>query len=266
MGDHPASRGASPAHRRASTLRPERWDVRRFATLDSTNRWLLDRARAGAPPGLVAVADHQEAGRGRRGRTWTAPAGSSLLASVLLAPDVPAGELHVVTMRVALALSDALGSSAGVRAELKWPNDLVVGDRKIAGLLAEADIGGASVRAVVVGFGCNLTQTTFPVELQETATSVVLEAGASPSRDELLASVLSNLDERLGASSDSIRHAYRDRLATLGREVRVELDGRTVAGLARDIDASGRLVVEGSLGEVEVVSVGDVVHLRPAGG
>ena len=166
-------------------------------------------------------------------------------------------------MRVALALADALESTAHLTAELKWPNDLVVGDRKLAGLLTEADVVGASVRAVVVGFGCNLTQTVFPDELAGIATSVALETGSAPERDELLDRVLAHLDLRLEAPSGSIRDDYRERLATLGREVRVELDDRVVAGLARDVDDAGRLLVEHAVGEIVAVAVGDVVHVRP---
>jgi len=264
MGDHPASRDTPSPPPDPPGLHPQRWVVHRFSTIDSTNRWLLDEARAGAPAGVVAVADHQGAGRGRRGRTWSAPAGSSLLASVLLRPDVAGGDLHVVTMRVALALTDALRIAAGVAADLKWPNDLVVGERKIAGLLAEADITGTSVRAVVVGFGVNLAQRAFPVELAANATSVMLETGSAPRPDVLLDRVLRELDVRLASSSDSIRADYRERLATLGRDVRVELDAGVVTGRARDVDARGRLLVERGDGEVVAVAAGDVVHLRPA--
>jgi BirA family biotin operon repressor/biotin-[acetyl-CoA-carboxylase] ligase len=245
-------------------LRPERWTVQWFASLDSTNGWLLAQARDGAPAGLVAVADHQAAGRGRRGRSWQAPPGTSLLVSLLLRPQVAPDGLHVVTMRVALALADVLETSGRVKARLKWPNDLVVGDRKIAGLLTEADIWGASVRAVVVGAGCNLGQTAFPADLADRATSVALETGRAPDRDALLDGLLERLDARLGASSAAITADYREHLSTLGREVRVELDDRVIAGRACDVDDQGRLLVEQRPGEIVAVSVGDVVHLRPA--
>ena len=114
-----------------------RWRVRHFALIDSTNRYLLDEARAGAESGLVAVADHQTAGRGRFDRRWEAPPGSSLLVSVLLRP-VPVDAGHRAMTATALALADAVEAVAGFAPELKWPNDLVVGDRKLAGLLAES--------------------------------------------------------------------------------------------------------------------------------
>jgi BirA family transcriptional regulator, biotin operon repressor / biotin---[acetyl-CoA-carboxylase] ligase len=233
-----------------------------FPTLDSTNRWLMDRARTGAPAGLVAVADHQHAGRGRRGRAWEAAPGSSLLVSVLLRPQIEPELLHVVTMRVALAIADALEAVAELHVQLKWPNDVVVGPRKLAGLLAEADIAGGSVLALVVGVGCNLAQTEFPDELAATATSVALETGVAPERDALLDGVLERLDARLDAPLDVIRADYRTRLSTIGRDVRVELEDGVITGRATDVDRDGRLLVEQDDGLVAAVSVGDVVHLR----
>ena len=133
--------------------------IRRFAEIDSTNRYLLDQARAGAAEGVVAVADYQSAGRGRLGRRWEAPPGSNLLASVLLRPALAADELHLCTVAVALAAVAACERGAGVAAELKWPNDLMVGGRKLAGILAEAlprGPGGRRATVVVVGLGLNV--------------------------------------------------------------------------------------------------------------
>jgi BirA family biotin operon repressor/biotin-[acetyl-CoA-carboxylase] ligase len=236
--------------------------VQWFSTLDSTNRWLLDEARGGAPAGLVAVADHQSAGRGRRGRAWESTPGASLLVSVLLRPRIEPEALHLVTMRVALAFADALESAARLAVQLKWPNDLVVGERKLAGLLAEAEIVGGSVGAVVVGVGCNVAQTTFPPELAPTATSVALETGVAPEREALLDTVLERLDARLDAPPDSICTDYRTRLSTLDRDVRIELDEHVIEGRAFDIDEQGRLLVTQPGDGVVAVAVGDVVHLR----
>jgi len=152
-------------------------DIRRFTELDSTNRYLLDEARLGEPEGVVAVADFQTRGRGRLGRSWVAPAGASLLASILLRPPLPASAAHLVTMSCALAAADAVATVAGVTARLKWPNDLVVDDRKLAGLLAEALLDGGDLDALVVGMGLNVNWTAFPAELQATATACNLECG-----------------------------------------------------------------------------------------
>jgi BirA family transcriptional regulator, biotin operon repressor / biotin---[acetyl-CoA-carboxylase] ligase len=249
MGDAPASPGL-------------RWQVRRFAEIDSTNRYALDEARAGTPAGLVVVADHQQAGRGRRGRVWSAPPGSSLLVSVLLRPPLAADEVHVVTMAAALALVDAVRVVAGVDADLKWPNDLLVHDRKLAGLLAEADISAAgAVRAVVVGVGCNVRWDGYPPELEDTATACDREAGRPVDRAALLDAFLTHLTARL-ETLDVVPGDYRDRLATIGRRVRVELTEETFDGVATGVDDHGRLVVEPDTGPPVSVAAGDVVHLR----
>ncbi|HEY5014970.1 MAG TPA: biotin--[acetyl-CoA-carboxylase] ligase, partial [Acidimicrobiia bacterium] len=166
-------------------------EVRWFASLDSTNRYLATEAQAGAAPGLVAVADEQTAGRGRLGRTWIAPPGASLLASVLLAGDAPPDERHLALVVAALAAIDAVDDHCGFRPRLKWPNDLVVDDRKLAGLLAEALPGGE----IVVGMGLNVDWATFPTEIEATATACNREGRAVP-RDELLVAWLRRLDRR----------------------------------------------------------------------
>jgi BirA family biotin operon repressor/biotin-[acetyl-CoA-carboxylase] ligase len=259
MGDRSATWGVAG---------PGGWTVRRFETIDSTNRWVLEAARAGAPEGLVAVADHQAAGRGRRGRAWDAPPGSSLLVSLLLrpeswAPPLAADRVHVLIMATGLALVDAVGAVAGVDAQLKWPNDLVVGDRKLAGLLAQAEVSGTGEpRVVVVGAGCNVSQDAFPAHLAATATSCELEAGHAVDREALLMVFLDELTRRF-ASLEQVAVDYRARLGTLGRAVRVDLGDDAIDGIAVDVDAVGRLEVERSDGSRVTVAVGDVVHLRP---
>jgi BirA family biotin operon repressor/biotin-[acetyl-CoA-carboxylase] ligase len=249
MGDAAASPGV-------------RWRLLRFDEIDSTNRYALDEARAGTAAGLVVVADHQGAGRGRRGRTWTAPPGSSLLVSVLLRPRLDADQVHLVTMAAALALVDAVRLVAGVDAALKWPNDLLVGERKLAGLLAEADITGSGVvRAVVIGVGCNVSWDGFPSDFEDTATACDREAGRHVERAALLDAFLEQLGARL-ETLDSVPRDYRARLATIGRRVRVELTDGALEGVATGVDDRGCLVVQPSTGSPVTVAAGDVVHLR----
>jgi BirA family biotin operon repressor/biotin-[acetyl-CoA-carboxylase] ligase len=243
--------------------RRSRWDVRHLASIDSTNRYVLDEARAGAPHGLVAVADHQTAGRGRLGRTWEAAPGSSLLVSVLLRPELPVDRLALLTLATGLALADALATEAGVTAGLKWPNDLVVDDKKLAGLLAEADVDAGAARAVVIGAGCNLTADAFPPELAAQATAVEVETGRTVDRDAFLAAFLGALAGRLDALHTVLDDA-RARSATLGRRVRIELPGDGVLeGEATELAPDGALRVRDDDGHEHVVAVGDVVHLRP---
>jgi BirA family biotin operon repressor/biotin-[acetyl-CoA-carboxylase] ligase len=257
------------------------WEVRRFERLGSTNEYLLAEARAGAPEGLVAVADYQSAGRGRLGRRWEAPPGRSLLASVLLRPVMPVEGLFCCTASVALAAADACVAVAGVAPLIKWPNDLVVGDRKLAGVLAEweaaAPGGPPRSLAVVVGIGCNLD---WPGPDPTAGTSLADHAapGAGPVRaDGLLHALLGFLGPRVTALGSEGGRAglvdeLRQRSATLGRRVRVErvpVSGARTApdalvGTASDLTPAGHLLLETATGPVEVTA-GDVVHLRDQG-
>jgi BirA family biotin operon repressor/biotin-[acetyl-CoA-carboxylase] ligase len=269
-------------------------DVRWVAETGSTNADALALARDGAPEGIVIVADHQTAGRGRRSRTWVAPPGGSLLVSVLLRPRAPVAD--ATTMAAALAMAEAVADTTGVDARLKWPNDLVVDDRKLAGVLAEADWpAGSAISAgykqppaharavVVVGIGLNVAwPAELPPELDEVAdraTSLDRLCGDGPAgsdvaearRRALLAAYLRRLDHRYGQLARgtdetvaALRAAWRDRSATLGRRVRVDLGTSDVEGTAVDVTGDGHLVVETAAGERRTLAVGDVVHLRPA--
>jgi BirA family biotin operon repressor/biotin-[acetyl-CoA-carboxylase] ligase len=207
-------------------------DVRWFPEIDSTNRFAADAARAGAADGLVVGADHQTAGRGRRGRTWESPAGSGLLVSLVLRPVPP-----LVTLAAGLAAAEACEQVAGVATTLKWPNDVLLDGRKVGGILSEL-VGDAAV----VGLGLNLTW----------APAGAAWLGPDVDRDELLAAYLAGLDQPA-----DVLARYRQRCATIGRRVRVELPGETVEGVAEAVDDEGRLVVDG-----RKITAGDVLHLR----
>ena len=229
--------------------------MRRLAEIDSTNRYVLDQARSGAAEGLVAVADHQRAGRGRLGRAWVAPAGSSLLVSVLFRPRIGADRLHLVTAAVALAACDACEAEVGFRPALKWPNDLMAGEAKLAGVLAEAELP-----AVVVGMGLNVNWQEPPAGLAGRAVSLSQVAGHPVDSEALLDHFLRFLARRSSNWSE-VGPEYRRRCATVGRLVRVELSGETATGTAVDVDDDGRLVVDVD-GRRWRCASGDVVHVR----
>jgi len=243
-----------------------RWRVSHFDELDSTNRWALDRAREGAAEGLVVVADHQTAGRGRLDRTWEARPGSSLLVSVVLhagAAGNPGadtlGEIHRAVSAVAVALTRAVRDVAGVDAGIKWPNDIVVADRKLAGILAEREGD-----ALVVGVGVNVNWDAFPPELADTATACNREAGHPIDRDALLDGFLRHLGTALDDPVATER-SHRDLLVTIGRRVRVSLTrGDPIEGQAVGLGVLGELEVRDDDGKVHAVTTGDVIHLRPA--
>jgi BirA family transcriptional regulator, biotin operon repressor / biotin---[acetyl-CoA-carboxylase] ligase len=247
-----------PAPARISEL--GRWRIHHFVALDSTNRYLLETARGSAPDGLVAVADVQTAGRGRLDRRWEAPSGSSLLVSVLLRPGTGDGgpDAGRAVMAAGIALARAVDRVAGVAVGLKWPNDLVAGDRKLAGILAEREGD-----ALVVGAGCNVNWESFPPELAATATACNLEAGRAVDREALLEAYLQALAAALDGG-DAILDAYRERLTTLGRRVRVERPGGDhLIGTATAVADDGTLHVLDDDGVDHTVIAADVIHLRP---
>jgi BirA family biotin operon repressor/biotin-[acetyl-CoA-carboxylase] ligase len=234
--------------------------VLRVSATGSTNADLAAWARSGrVAAGTVLVAGAQTAGRGRLGRTWTSPPGTGLLVSVLVRPDVAVHRWTWLPLLTGLALAEAVDiAAAPVRPDLKWPNDLLVGPRKLAGVLVES-VDDAAV------LGCGLNVATDPADLPDGATSLAAE-GAVVSREDLLDALLAvlarRLDEWTAADGDpsagGLRAAYLARCATLGRPVRVALpDGATRQGTASGVDAEGRLVVAGT-----AYGAGDVVHLR----
>ncbi|MCW2882851.1 MAG: biotin--acetyl-CoA-carboxylase ligase [Sphaerisporangium sp.] len=232
----------------------------------STNADLAQAARDGAREGAVLIAELQLAGRGRLGRVWTAPSRAGLTFSLLLRPEVPPARQGWVTLLVALAAASAVRRVAGVEVRLKWPNDLLVGERKLAGVLAERVEG-----AVVVGMGLNVSVRAEELPVT-TATSLAIENAESTDRDPLIRAVLREIETHyrdwVAAEGDAdacgLRAAYTAMSATIGQEVRVELPGeRLLAGVATAVDGSGHLVVR-SGGDDHALSVGDVVHVRAA--
>jgi len=254
------------------------------ASTGSTNADLLARASAdaAAPEGQVLVAEEQTAGRGRLGRTWTSAPDASLTFSVLLRPaTVPASRRAWLALVAGVAAASAVHTvtggtvtrgtvNGGVDAVLKWPNDVLVGERKLAGILAEQSPDGA---AVVVGIGINVATSAdaLPVSPAGLPATSLLAEGASITREELLLEVLRHFERwyvAFRSDPDPVRtgllDAYRPLCATLGRQVRVELPvGRFMTGVARDIDPDGRLLVADEAGgPPTAISAGDVVHVR----
>ena len=201
-------------------------------------------------------------------RTWEAPPGSALLLSVLLRPDLLPTHVHSTTMTAAVAACDACEEVAGFRPQLKWPNDIVVEDRKLAGLLAEAELRGDAVDAVVVGMGFNVNWERPPPGLEDIAIAASQVAGDPVDRELLLRHFLDRFEEHYSALVEpggwrGTLLNYRRSSSTLGKDVRVELPGETFTGKAMEITGEGHLLVKTPGGEVRRVPAGDVVHLRP---
>ena len=237
----------------------------------STNQVAAERARAGAEEGLVVVADHQTAGRGRLDRTWETPPGTAVTFSMLLRPSVPPATWPWLPLLTGHTVAKALRAE-GYDARVKWPNDVLVDERKVAGILVErVDTPDGAAAVVGVGVNVGLTEDELPVP---TATSLAIEAGDSdgvPSRDSVLLDVVAAIREgydtwQVGGDGAAARLAssYAESCATIGQQVRVDLPtGDAIVGRATAIDPDGRLVVETESGP-QRVGAGDVVHVRPA--
>ncbi len=233
----------------------------------STNAVAAARADA-APPGLVVVAEHQTAGRGRLDRVWVTPPRSSVTVSVLLRPSVPARRWLWLPLLAGVATVEALRRSCGVEARLKWPNDVQIAGLKTGGILVER-LERTTAPVAVVGIGINVSLTRDQLPVPE-ATSLSLASGQAVDRTDVLATLLAELGreyldwEAVGGDPDrGLRERYSSRCATLGARVTASLpSGETITGTARDVDAEGMLVIETPSG-VETVAAGDVTHLRP---
>ena len=236
---------------------PEGWSVRHVTETGSTNDDLLMAAAGGAPDRSVLLTDHQTAGRGRLDRRWEAPPGVNLLVSMLFRTVPP--RASTLTQRVGLAAVDACRATAGVDVVLKWPNDLLVGDRKLAGILAQQAADGS----IVVGLGLNVGWAPDgAVSLRSAVSSGSSGSGVDvPTPHDLLAALLTAFD----ALPEDIGARYRAALSTLGRRVEVQVPGGRIDGRAVDIDEAGRLVVVDARGLTHHLDVGDVVHVRDAG-
>jgi BirA family biotin operon repressor/biotin-[acetyl-CoA-carboxylase] ligase len=241
---------------RSSRLTPT---LVRLRAVDSTQRVAFDLAERGAADRTVVVADTQTAGRGRHGRTWLDEPGDSLLTSIVVRPRVTVRDLPKLSLATAIAVAEAIGTTTGLAVRLKWPNDVLVNGRKLAGILLESRIVAEPI--VVVGIGINLRQRAFPPVLAGTATSVRLEGGPAIEREAMLEALLAAFDvwrarlEREGFAP--LRTRWLELAETIGRAVTVGQH----AGVAVDLDGDGALVLEHAHGRQYVVA-GEVKERR----
>ncbi|MBI5863023.1 MAG: biotin--[acetyl-CoA-carboxylase] ligase [Planctomycetes bacterium] len=220
-----------------------------FDSIDSTNRHLLRRA-AELPDGTIATAEFQSAGRGRLGRTWGAPRGSSVLLSILLHEPADSTLPSDASLLLSVATCEAIERTTSCHPAVRWPNDLTVGGRKLAGVLAETSSLAGGRRAVVAGVGLNCLQHAghFDESLRTKATSLELECTEAVDRSALAAAIVARADFWLAESAagrqESMRQAWLDRCADRGTVVRLEENGRTLCGTVVDVDSTGNLVVQ----------------------
>lgn len=224
----------------------------------STQDVARGQAELGAPDGTAVLAEEQSGGRGRMGRSWVSPPGANLYVTLIMRP--PASRLRVLSIAAPLAIADAL-EDGGLDCALKWPNDVLVGGRKIAGILIETELLGDAVRYALVGMGVNVNFDVGAVpEIADIATSVRSELGRDGSREDILAALLNAFETRYeaGLEGDATFRAWRSRLDTLGRRVRATLGDSAENGTAEDVDAEGNLLLRRDDGSLAVIEAGDV--------
>jgi BirA family transcriptional regulator, biotin operon repressor / biotin---[acetyl-CoA-carboxylase] ligase len=239
--------------------------VLRFESLPSTNTELARHASEGAAEGLVILADEQTAGRGRLQRAWSSPKGAGLYFSILLRPTISQNYWPLITFMAALAVGDALREACGVETDIKWPNDLLSGERKICGILAEA-IDTPNGRAVILGIGINLTEDAYPPELANVATSVSAAAGYAPDREQILVALLDALTGWYSRLKDpgQIVDAWSNRSSyAIGKLVQVSNGDDVWQGTTSGVEPDGALRLRTSSGEIKLVRAGDVYSIRP---
>jgi BirA family biotin operon repressor/biotin-[acetyl-CoA-carboxylase] ligase len=227
-------------------------DVRWHASVPSTMDIAAALASEGAPHGVVVAAEQQTAGRGRRGSTWVSPPGAGLYFSFVAKPS--AASLSLLTLAAGVAVREGIAAASGLEAELKWPNDLLVGKRKLAGILAEGIGIGTPEQAVIVGVGVNVQSAAYPPDVAARATSIEGELGRAVDRDALLAAILDALSARLAAldqNAGDILQAWRT-ASPSAVGTRVEWDGHR--GVTSGIDEDGALLVKTASGVERIIA------------
>ncbi|MBL8910993.1 MAG: biotin--[acetyl-CoA-carboxylase] ligase [Archangium sp.] len=238
-----------------------------YDELESTNAKAFELAHEGGFHGEVIVTEHQTAGKGRRGRSWASPAGKSLAMSVIIRPEIAPARAPELTLVAAVALVETLIDS-GVAAEIKWPNDIQIAGKKVAGILTELSADVERVHFVVLGIGVNLNSEAkdFPSELAELATSVAQNRKSPVHRALFTAALLGKLEGWLETWTEEgfapVREAWKKHAPMLGQEVLVRADNKELRGVAKDLDEAGALLLDLGGGKTERVLSGDVEQVR----
>jgi BirA family biotin operon repressor/biotin-[acetyl-CoA-carboxylase] ligase len=242
--------------------------ILRFDSLPSTNTEAAREAASGAPEGLCIIAREQTSGRGRQQRIWISPPDAGLYFSIILRPRLDVSRWPLLTLMAALAVTDALAETCALSPDIKWPNDIYAGGRKLSGILAET-VETPQGRACIVGIGINLKESAFPAELSEVAVALETLTGNAPDIESLLQSLTRAIAHRYQALQEpggteltlaewSARSSFAQ-----GKRVRVALDTEQLEGITRGLEPDGALRVETDAGDIKVIRAGDVTALRP---
>ncbi len=239
-----------------------------FDRVDSTNQIALEMASNGMPGGLVILAESQAKGKGRLGRNWFSPEGVNLYFSLFLRPHQPVREFPLFSLATSVAVVDAIEKVTGLSPAIKWPNDILLGEKKVAGILLESETGGGQTPPLVIGIGLNvnLDPSALPPELQATACSLKMALGQEVDRTVLACALLESLSEQIlllqEGKTDLLIQAMKQKCRTLGKKVRVVTPRQTFEGWAEEIEEDGGLMVRMGDGKVRKILIGDITHLR----
>lgn len=241
-------------------------ELRLFPRVASTNTLAMDMASNGAPEGTVVAAETQTGGKGRLGRKWISPKGNLYL-SVILRPEVPLHKAPLVTLMGAAAVAASIRKQCGLEAGIKWPNDILVSGKKVAGLLTEMSAEQDRIRHIVLGIGVdvNMDMDTLPHDVRGQTTSLATETGAKIDRTMLLRQLLRELDRRylvFLANEQEVLREWELLNTTIGNRIAVSGAKETLEGLAQGIDGEGRLIIKRDDGSIRTVAAGDVTIIK----
>ena len=231
-----------------------------YAQTGSTNDVAMNLAIGGAQEGALVVAESQTRGRGRRSRKWLAPMGTSILASLILRPSIMAREAQSITIVSAVAVAQAIRNITQLPALIKWPNDVIIGDRKVSGILTEMRTEGGRASFLVAGMGVtvNIPRNRLPAEIMDTATSLSAELGHNVSRIALLQEILRQLERRYlkvkKGEVDTLTDEWKRLSATIGRQARLVISRRGISGRAVDMDKTGALLIQTDAGRIQRIT------------
>ncbi len=267
-GERPREPRSGDSQQLVGTLAPPKnfigRDIHVFEQTTSTNDVIEKLAHDGVREGVVVFAESQTKGRGRLGRKWISPERKGLWFSILLRPDLRPQETTQLTVASATALRRAIESETGLKPEIKWPNDILIGGKKVAGILTELSAELDKVKHVILGIGVdvNLDAGELPAELKKTATSLKIETGKMISRAELAVAILRELDEDYAkvcaGQFAAVADEWEKHCATIGRNVTVQIGDRKIRGRAESLDDAGALLLRTEHGRLEAITGGDV--------
>jgi len=237
-----------------------------LTSVDSTNTYAIKLAENGSPHGTLIIADTQTKGRGRLGRNWFSPPKKNIYMSIILRPEIKAEEATLLTIMAGVASARALRNTTGLGVKLKWPNDIVMFEKKLGGILTETKTNHGRLIFAVIGIGINVNMVAkdFPSGIRSFSTSIKIDLGKSIPLPPIIAKIVKETEQwykvLTGGNRDILLNEWRQLSATLGSNVKVTVGSKAVTGIAEDIDDKGMLILRLLSGEVKKISTGDVIN------